>query len=135
MPQFAPVVLSDRATTPVDHTFQPRGVNGGVATLVESVSGVPLADRRITLSTNRPNGTNRVKVIIKIALPVVQDVEVAGVTRPTIVRTNYADLTFNFDAGSTLRERDDLVGFIEGLTKWTDNDDMLAVLVELEGLW
>jgi hypothetical protein len=134
MPQFEPVVLKDRATPQVDHTFNPRGIDGGVATLVESVSGVPLADRKITIGAAR-TASGRVKVSIRVALPVVQDVDVGGVTKPTIVRAGYADLNFNFDSSSSTRERDDLVSFVEGLLAWTDNDMMMGAIVDLQGIY
>jgi hypothetical protein len=134
MTQFAPVVLKDRHTPQVDHTFNPRGIEGGIATLVESVSGVPLADRRITIGQVR-SANGRVKVTLKVALPVVQDVTVGGVTKPTIVRTAYADVTFNFDQASTTQERDDCVGFVEGLLAWTDNDMMMGTIVDLQGIY
>jgi hypothetical protein len=134
MPQFEPLVLKDRATPQVDHTFNPRDVNNGVATLVESVTGVPLADRRITVSVARTSG-GRVKVTVKFTMPEVQDVVVGGVSKPTIVRTAYADLSFNFDASSSTRERDDIVSFVEKALAWTDNPMMMGAIVELEGIY
>jgi hypothetical protein len=134
MPQIEALVLTDRDATPDDHTFNPRGIDSGVATYVESVTGVPIADRRITVSVTKPSSNGRVKVNVKVTLPVVQNVEVVGVTKPTIVRTNYADLTFNYDTTSSTRERDDLVAFVEGLLAWTDNP-LSATIVDLEGLY
>jgi hypothetical protein len=133
MPTNAPLVLKDRATPQVDHTFNPRDVVGSVATFTESVDGVPLADRRIVLSLNRT--PTRVKAIAKFAIPVVQDVVVGGVTKPTIVRTAYAELMFNFDPATNTRERDDLVGFVHDFTKWADNPIVGGVIVDLEGIW
>lgn len=103
--QFAPVVLKDAAAA--DHTFAPRDITTGVATFVES-TGVPIADKRLSHSQSRTATTSRTKIGMKLALPVVQDVVVNGVSRPTVVRTGYADATFTFDATSNASERNDL---------------------------
>jgi hypothetical protein len=132
MPTLEPVVLMDRAPTPVAHTFNPRDTTAGVTTLTES-TGVPIGERRITLShTRSQNG--RVRAIAKFAIPVVQDVEVNGITRPTVVKTNYADLVFNFDPTSTTQERKDLVGLVEDLLS-PDLEMLDGFIVDLEGLF
>jgi len=132
MPQLVPVVLTDRAPTPVDHTFNPRDMSNGVATLAES-TGIPIAERRISLSQVR-SASGRVRVTVKLAVPVVQDVVVAGITRPTLVRTNYGEMTFNFDSTSNADERDEVIAFINGLTE-SSNAMMTSFLVDLEGLF
>jgi hypothetical protein len=104
MPQLNAIVLSDGTD---NHTFSPRGVdNSGVATLVKS-SGVPVADERLTIARSRTSA-GREKVTVKMTIPVVQDVVVAGVSRPTVVRAAYADLTFSFDGTSSTEERSDI---------------------------
>ncbi|DAD52040.1 TPA_asm: coat protein [ssRNA phage Zoerhiza.2_29] len=112
MAAFASVVLQDHAA--VDVTFLPRNLEGGIATFVSS-DGVPVNDKKITLNMGRPSATGRRKVNIKIAIPVVQDVVVAGVSRPTVVRTAYADMTFQFESTSSLTERADIRDFAYNL--------------------
>lgn len=132
MPNLTNVVLKDRAPTPADHTFKPRDTTGGITTLVES-NGVPLGDRKITLSQSR-SASGRIRATVKLTLPVIQDVEVNGVVRPTVVRSNYAEFTLNFDPSSSRRERDDTVSFINELCK--DGQGVMdGFLVDLEGLW
>ncbi len=111
MPQLQNLVLTDRATTPVNHTFTPRDIVGNVATVVES-TGVPIGDKRVSLSLTRTNGSGRYKAVVKGVFPIVQDQTINGVTTPTIVRTAYADVEFTFDASSTEQERKDVVGQI-----------------------
>jgi hypothetical protein len=82
--------------------------------------------------TRSQNG--RIRATIKITVPVVQDVEVNGVTRATIVKTNYADLTFNFDNISTAQERADVVSFVEELCQ-SSQTMVNKFLVDLEGLY
>lgn len=131
MPQLTNLVLKDRATTPVDHTFTPLDIQQGVGVVVES-SGVPIGDRRFSVSLSK-TANNRYKPSIKMSIPIVQDATVSGVTRPTVVRTLYADLTFNFPSDSSEQERKDAVGMLQsGLDagKWTND-----VLVKLQGVY
>lgn len=108
MPQLQNLVLTDRASTPVAHTFTPRDIQGNVATVVET-SGVPVGDSRYSLSlTKTQNG--RYKAVAKLAVPVVQNQTINGVTSPTVVRTGYVEATFTFESGSTEQERKNLVG-------------------------
>lgn len=131
MPQMAPLVLTDRASPPVDHVFNPRGKEGGVATYAES-TGVPLGDRRITMRD--PVFSNgRAKVTIKMAFPVIQTTVVSGVAANTVLRTNYADLVFNFDQSSTLQERDDMIGQLYDMIRRDDNPVVGETLINLSG--
>jgi hypothetical protein len=131
MPQMEPLVLTDRAATPVDHEFNPRGKDKGIATYAES-TGIPIGDRRITISDPRfSNG--RARVSVKLAWPVVQDNVVGGVSAPTIVRTNYVDLAFNWAQESSLQERDDVVAMIYDLLRRDDNPVFGETAINLEG--
>lgn len=128
MPQLASVTLNDGTT---DHAFAPRGIDtSGVATLVES-TGVPVGDRRLTVSRTRTQ-QGREKSTLKLTLPEIQDVEVAGVTRPTIVRSAYAELTFSFDATSSTTERGHMMSLISSLLGKTD---IIAVVRDLQTLY
>lgn len=111
MPQLNSVVLKDNAA--VDHTFIPRGINGGVATLA-SGTGVPIGNLSITASHSRTQ-QGREKVVFKITLPVVQNVVVAGVTKPTVVRAAYCDIAFSFDSTSETAERADAIAYAKNL--------------------
>jgi len=103
--QFAPLVLKDRTGT--DIVFAPRDIANGVATHVNS-TGVPIADKRLSYAQTRTAGNGRTKLSYKLAVPVVQDVNVGGVSRPTVVRSAYVDLTVTFDATSSVTERQDV---------------------------
>lgn len=107
MPAIQNLVLTDRATTPVNHTFIPRGTPAGVATLVSS-NGTAVADKLFTLSTRRANGKVKVRLVLRI--PVVQTETINGISKPKVVRESISDHTFTFSAESTQQERDDHVG-------------------------
>lgn len=110
MPQLQTLVLTDRAATPVDHTFIPEQIVQGVGAVVES-SGVPIGNSRVSVSTVRTQ-TGRYKSTVKYSFPKVQTETINGVDNPKVVRTAYADLTFTFEASSTEQERKDAVGMV-----------------------
>jgi hypothetical protein len=123
MPQLANVVLKDHAGT--DHTFIPRDVTGGVATTVLS-TGVPIGEKTASFSVTR-TATGKRKCLLKMALPVVQDVVVSGISKPTVVRTSYAEISFNFDPTSSTAERQDALAYAISFLKDTGQ---IAPLVE-----
>lgn len=111
MPQLNPVVLTDSAAAA--HTFNPKDTAGGVATLVES-TGVPIGNSKLTASLNE-TATGRVKTVLKLVVPVVQDVIVAGISRPTVVRSAYVDIAFTFDGTSNTLERANVLAMAQDL--------------------
>jgi hypothetical protein len=116
----------------VAHTFTPRNIEGGVGTVVES-TGVPIGDKRVTVSLNKTS-TGRYKAVLKGVFPVVQDQVVNGITSPTVVRTAYSEIHFAFDERSTEQERKDVVGMMESALKATSNLTN-GVFVSLEGIY
>lgn len=131
MPQMTPVVLTDNAFT--DHTFAPRGIDAnGVATLVRS-TGVPVGDERLTISRTR-TAQGREKTLVKMTLPVVSTVSEGGISRPSVVRTAYADITFSFDGTSSTLER---ANARKMLADFLNNSESIAssVVDDLETLY
>lgn len=131
MPQLAPLVLTDRQSTPVDHTFNPDDIVAGVGSLSES-SGVPIGDSRVTISLKRT--TDRRKPELRLSIPVVQHETINGVTRPTVVRTGYCDIKFNFDVTSSEEERNNLVGMVQDMFD-PSNTLVHHTVVKLEGVY
>jgi len=132
MSQLSNLVLTDRAATPVDHTFVPRDIVNNVATVVES-TGVPVGDKRVTLSL-RNTGNGNYVATLRFVFPVVNDQTINGVTTPVVVRTAYADVEFKFSATSTEQERKDMVGQVEdalGASQTMVND----LLTKLQGVY
>jgi len=131
MPAISNLVLTDRAGTPVDHTFVPDGIPNGIATWVES-SGVKVGDKMVTLGQRKSASRNRVS--LKIAIPVVATETINGVDNPKVVRTAYANVDFNFDRTSSRQERADLVGQLyEALSSSTTQLD--KAIVDLESIY
>lgn len=110
MPQLQNLVVNDRAATPVAHTFIPRDIVDGVGTVVES-NGTPVGENTFSVGLRKtPQG--RYKAIIKGRFPIVQTQTVNGVATPVVVRTSFAEVTFNFESTSSEQERKDAVGMV-----------------------
>lgn len=132
MPQLQNLVLTDRAATPVAHTFVPRDVVNNVGTVIET-TGVHIGDRTFSIST-RKTATGRYKVTVKAAFPIVVNETINGITVPTVSRVSHVDTTFTFDASSTEQERKDAVGMFQSAfdpSKVLVND----AVVKLEGVY
>ncbi len=136
MPQLQNLVLTDRKATPVAHTFTPSNIESGVATVIET-TGVPVGNAKVSLSlrqTSANGGVGRYKALLKMAIPVVVNETINGVSVPKVARTAYADVEFTFDQTSTEAERNDLVGMLAdalGTGKTLVND----TVVKLQGVY
>lgn len=113
MPTMSNVVLADRETTPVNHTFVPNFAPNGVLYMRNRVSGVPIADEVLSISS-RVSG-KRMKDKFVLTLPVVQTQVINGVSSPVLLRRNTLDMTFTFDELSTDQERKNLMGMAYAL--------------------
>jgi hypothetical protein len=132
MPQLQNTVLTDRAATPVAHTFTPRDIRDGVGTVIET-SGVPVGNSRLSVSLRQtPQG--KYKADLKLAVPVVVNEIINSVTTPVVARSAFADVSFTFDPTSTEAERNNLVGMLAdalGTGKTLVND----TVVKLQGVY
>ena len=102
------LVLMDRATTPVAHTFTPDG---------DDINGVHLFSEKTPFRAGDPRFSSRLRYTkgkyrphLKMAVPIVATQTLNGVASPVIVRMNYVDCQFTFDGLSTPQERADVVG-------------------------
>lgn len=110
MAQRANLVIKDRASTPVDHTFSPDGDDANGVHVFSEKTGVPAGNPRFTASLRQSNGKYR--PTLKLAVPVVQTQTVNGVSSPVVVRVAYVELSATFDALSSTQERADAVGLM-----------------------
>lgn len=131
MPQLQNLVLTDRTpVTPVDHTFTPRDITGGVGAVVEN-AGVPVGESRVTVS-QKQNGNKHVGEV-RLSIPVVQTEDINGIERPVVVRVAYVTLKTTFDGESTEQERTNAIGMMAsalGTGKTLVHD----ALVKLQGV-
>jgi hypothetical protein len=132
MPALQSVVLTDRATTPVNHTFTPFDEKDGVGVVVES-SGVKIGDSKFSVSAKKqPSG--RYKAMLKLEIPVVENEVVNGITIPTVTRTAYATLEFSYAGNSSTAERNNIVGMVASALA-TSKVLVNSTVVDLEGVW
>jgi len=119
----ANVVLKDHANA--DVTFSPRETVDGVTTYINT-SGVPADERILTISMAKKKsaGGGR-KAVVKLTLPVVQDMTVNGISKPTRVRVAYATLTLEFADTSVTTERQDMRKMLDALASATVFSDLL----------
>lgn len=111
MPQLQNLVLTDRATTPVAHTFTPRAKEGNDGGRVVKAGVSAVADMQFTIEPRRtPQG--RFKVNIGLVVPIVQNKVENGVSSYIVTRASRVNVTFDFAGDSTEQERKDLVGMI-----------------------
>lgn len=118
MAAFQNVVLTDRASTPVNHTFVPAGfTQPGVATFIEPASGgVPEGASRLTASVRRTPSGNY-KVTLKLDVPVLVTEVVNGVSINKIEDVDRAEIVFSSSGKSTAARRNNIAGMSESALK------------------
>lgn len=112
MPAFANVVANDygnHGSTIVTHTFVPNQIDtSGVAFYVEAGAS-SLDDKKVSCQWRKTADNGRIKVTIKLTLPVTATETINGVASPKLLRTAIAELTLSADASSSVQEREDLL--------------------------
>lgn len=131
MPQATSIVVNDRESTPVAHTFVPQGIQGQVAQFAEAAS-VPIGQSRLTVSWRK--AANRFKVRLLFVVPVVVTETINSVDRPSVARTSFAEVNLTFDETSTLQERKNTVGMLANVLA-ASQTEVNAVVTQLEGLY
>lgn len=113
MPALQSIILTDRASTPVNHTLVPTGgPKGSVGRVaVADSSGNLLSERALTVSGRRT--AQRFRSSVKLAVPVIATATINGVAVPQVVRVGYGNAEFSFALDSTEQERNDLVGMFQ----------------------
>lgn len=111
------------STTAGALVFAPRDSVGGLSTLIQS-NGVPIGDKRLTIQNSR-TPTGKTKVAVKAVVPVVQDVVVSGITRPTVVRTAYANVELTFDGTSNPSDRQMVREMLASILETSDLADVV----------
>lgn len=131
MAAFQNVVLTDRASTPVNHTFVPSGWEAkDVAAFIESASGgVPEGSSRLTASVRKTPSGNY-KVVLKLDVPVLVTEVINGVSINKVDLVNRAEISFNLSGRSTTAQRANLAGMSESALKSTQAliNDMIVNL-------
>lgn len=125
------LVLKDRASPVVNHTYSPDGDDVNNVHVYSEKTGVPAGNPQFTISLRKSAG--RYRPTAKLKLPVVQTQTINGVSSPVVVRTAYVEVNFTFEETSTQQERMDAVGLIvESLqTAQTQINDLIVNLSDV----
>lgn len=125
------LVITDRATTPVNHTYSPDGTDGNGVHVWSEKTGVPAGNPKFTARLSKTSAGYKIQ--LKLQLPVVQTQTINGVSSPTVVRTAYVDSTITFSRLSSDQERKDAIGlFASSLAaSQTQINDMLVNLSDV----
>lgn len=125
------LVISDRAATPVAHTYSPDGDDANGVHVFSEKTSVPAGNPRFTARLAYSNG--RYKPQLRLSIPVVQTQTINGVSTPVVVRTAYVEFNANFDALSSDQERKDAVGLMANAlaTAQTQINDMVVNLSDI----
>lgn len=110
MPSINNVVLTDRAGTPVNHTFTPLGRESDGARYSKAGAS-PLGDYTFSIIPRR-TPTGRRKVDLSLSLPVLVTEVINGVNVYSVSRTNRGKVSLDIDSAATLQERKDLMGML-----------------------
>lgn len=114
MPTMSTVVLADRETTPVNHNFVANNVVNGVAYLRNrAVSGVPIEDKVLSISSRQAGKRDKDKLVLTV--PIVQTQTVNGISTPVVVRNGGFEINFFFDVTATDQERKNIMGMAYSL--------------------
>jgi len=127
------VVLTDRAATPVNHTFTPRGHEDKDGGRFVKAGASPIGDYILTVVPTT-SSAGRKKVNYKLSIPVLQQQTVNGITSYVVVRTARANVSFDFAADSTSQERKDLCGMISSGLASTQTF-LMGTVVDGEAIW
>lgn len=104
------LVLTDRAATPVNHTYTPDGDDKNGVHLYSEKGSVPAGNAKYSIGLRQSGG--RYRGSIRLAVPVVQTQTINGVSTPVVVRTAYIELNTSFDPLSNTQERADAMGLM-----------------------
>lgn len=106
----ANLVLTDRATTPVNHTYSPAGMDANGVHVFTEKTATPAGNP--TFTARLVKSKDRYKATLRLAVPVVQTQTINGISSPVVVRTNYIEVNATIDGMSTDQERKDLIGLM-----------------------
>lgn len=130
MPAIAAITLDGNAG--VDHVFAPKTSDMSKSLVQWNKAGsAPVGDERLTFSVSK-SSSGAQKVTIKLVLPKTQDVEIGGVTRPSVVRTAYVTLEFTSSDSAPIDDRYEMLELVRSIVNNTTNPSLNAAIVNLE---
>lgn len=134
MPSFQSLVLTDRQSTPVNHTLTPVGEpRDGVFTVaVADATGASISEKTMSITARRVNGKQ--KTVEKFTFPVMVTETINGVPLLRVARVGRIVVTTEFEDTHTLAEKNDAIGMFASAylpSKTLVHD----TVVKGEGVW
>lgn len=134
MPAFQSLVLTDRQTTPVNHTLTPVGEpRDGVFTVaLADATGAAISEKSMSISARRVNGKQ--KTMQKFTFPVIVNETINGVVTPRVARVGRITVTTEFEDTHTVAEKNDAIGMFASAYQ-TTKTLVHDTVVKGEGVW
>jgi hypothetical protein len=116
----APIVLTDGATTPVNHTFNPTKSDGDTILFVDQTQSVYVGQNRLSVvqklaNKNSPYNSANWRFLQPILAVTAPTTSTGIQPAPSVAYENSAALNFKFHARSTLQERKDILTMMRDL--------------------
>lgn len=119
MSAFAPIVIADGQTTPVNHTFSPIKIDAvGVASLADRVGGIAIGFPTLSLLVRNSSKTSKnYRVSAKIVVPTLEATSPSTATgiqpAPTKAYDCMATIEFVLPERSTAAERANVLAYVK----------------------
>lgn len=125
------LVITDRALTPVNHTYSPAGQDANGVHVFTEKTATPVGNPSFTARLVRSK--DRYKATLRLAVPVVATQTINGVSAPVVVRINYIEVSTSIDGMATDQERKDLIGLMASALAPTQTmiNDMLVNVTDI----
>ena len=133
MPAMANVVPTDRATTPVNHTFTPVGAEGEAGGRYGKAGLSSIGDYLFKINP-RKTASGRRKIDLDLVIPVLVTETINGVNSYKVTRTSRATASFDFPPDVTQQERKDIVGMMATALA-AATTQVNSVLADGENVW
>lgn len=128
MPQYAPIVLADAATTPVNHTFEISTLSGGKLKAVNRAAPTIETQEILAIEVKPAPASNGVSTV-RISLGMPDPVTDSTTGKVSVGEINSFVATFNLAGTSTLARRKNLEKMVANLF---DNPLVIEAITEPE---
>lgn len=132
MPQATTFTVNDDETTPVAHSFTPRGKPTPTAFAFRETAAVPIGDPSVILRWQKQ--TDKFYRRLTFALPTLVTETINGVSVPSVSRTTFVDLNVRYSMMSTDQERRNALKLFSNMTLKTQTF-LWSFLTTEDGIW
>lgn len=135
MAQATSFTVNDRESTPVSHTFAPKGPTTDGQGFIFRENGMsPLVAKVATIRSRENTDTKNRYVRISLTVPVVVTETINGVHVDTVKSVSLCDANFRFALDTTLQHRKNVVGMFANMLA-SDIAMIDSTLTGTEAIW